>query len=48
MLRAIDGMDSQDVCKVLDLSANNLWVMLHRARLQLSRCLEINWFGNKK
>lgn len=47
-LRTIDGLDSQDVCKVLDVSANNLWVMLHRARLALARCLEINWFGTKK
>jgi RNA polymerase sigma-70 factor (TIGR02943 family) len=46
-LRALEGMAGDEVCKVLDVSANNLWVMLHRARLQLSRCLEINWFGPK-
>jgi RNA polymerase sigma-70 factor (TIGR02943 family) len=47
-LRAIEGMDSFEVCKVLDVTANNLWVILHRARSQLSRCLELNWFGKKK
>jgi RNA polymerase sigma-70 factor (ECF subfamily) len=47
-LRAVDEVDSQEVCKVLNVSANNLWVMLHRARLGLWRCLEINWFGTKK
>jgi len=47
-LREIDELDTWEVCKVLDVSANNLWVMLHRARLGLWRCLEINWFGNKK
>jgi RNA polymerase sigma-70 factor (TIGR02943 family) len=47
-LRALEEMDGSDVCKVLDVSANNLWVMLHRARLSLARCLEINWFGNNK
>ena len=24
---------------------SNLWVMLHRARMALRRCLETNWFG---
>jgi len=29
-------------------SPNNLWVMLHRARMGLRRCLEVHWFGNKQ
>jgi DNA-directed RNA polymerase specialized sigma24 family protein len=28
----------------LNISPNNLWVMLHRARMALRECLEINWF----
>jgi RNA polymerase sigma-70 factor (ECF subfamily) len=47
-LREVEELDSQEVCKVLNVSANNLWVMLHRARLGLWRCLEVNWFGTKK
>jgi RNA polymerase sigma-70 factor (TIGR02943 family) len=47
-LREVEEQDSQEVCKVLNVSANNLWVMLHRARMGLRRCLEINWFGTKK
>lgn len=42
-LREIDGMDSRETCKVLEITATNLWVMLHRARLQLKQCLETNW-----
>lgn len=48
LLREVEELDSQEVCKVLDISANNLWVMLHRARVWLRRCLEVNWFGTKK
>jgi RNA polymerase sigma-70 factor (TIGR02943 family) len=48
VLREVEELDSHEVCKVLGVSANNLWVMLHRARLGLWRCLEINWFGTKK
>jgi RNA polymerase sigma-70 factor (ECF subfamily) len=47
-LREVEELDSQEVCKVLNVSANNLWVMLHRARLGLWRCLAVNWFGDKK
>lgn len=47
-LREVEELDGQEVCKVLNISANNLWVMLHRARLSLSRCLEFNWFSTTK
>ncbi|HZS46159.1 MAG TPA: sigma-70 family RNA polymerase sigma factor [Blastocatellia bacterium] len=43
-LREIDEMPSEEICKVLGISATNLWVMLHRARLHLRNCLQINWF----
>lgn len=46
-LREIEELDSQEICEVLGVSANNLWVMLHRARLGLLRCLEINWFDTR-
>jgi RNA polymerase sigma-70 factor (ECF subfamily) len=43
-LREIDGLTSEEICDLLSISANNLWVMLHRARLHLRNCLERNWF----
>jgi RNA polymerase sigma-70 factor (ECF subfamily) len=44
-LRQMDGLSSEEVCKAMGISRTNLWVMLHRARLQLRDCLEQNWFG---
>jgi len=44
-LKTILNMDTNDVCKDLDISSSNLWVMIHRARLQLRECLEENWFN---
>jgi RNA polymerase sigma-70 factor, ECF subfamily len=41
-------VDSEEICKELSISANNLWVMLHRARMGLRRCLEVHWFGHKR
>ena len=43
-LREVDGLSSEEICEMLGITANNLWVMLHRARLHLRNCLEKNWF----
>ena len=46
-MREVDGVESREICKLLNISENNLWVMLHRARMALRRCLETNWFGKQ-
>ena len=46
-LREMDDVDSKEICAKLEISESNLWVMLHRARMALRRCLEINWFGKQ-
>jgi len=43
-LREFDGMESKEICSTLGITEKNLWVMLHRARMALRRCLELNWF----
>ena len=45
LLREMDEIDSREICRQLGISESNLWVMLHRARLALRRCLETNWFA---
>jgi RNA polymerase sigma-70 factor, ECF subfamily len=47
VLREMDEVSSEEICKDLGVSPNNLWVMLHRARMGLRRCLEAHWFGTK-
>ena len=37
----------EEICKEMDLTATNLYVQLHRARLRLRECLDLNWFGNR-
>lgn len=44
-LRELDGLESREICEMLGISESNLWVMLHRARMALRRCLETNWFS---
>ena len=43
-LREIEGADTGEICKVLNVTETNLWVILHRARMLLRRCLETHWF----
>lgn len=43
-LRELDGLTADEICKTLNVSPTNLWVMLHRARTKLKACLTANWF----
>ncbi|MGH8557394.1 MAG: sigma-70 family RNA polymerase sigma factor [Methylococcales bacterium] len=48
-LREIDGLASEEILEVLNIStANNLWVMLSRMRLQLRNCLDTHWFAENR
>lgn len=46
MMREWLELSSDDICKELGVSTTNLYVLLHRARLRLRECLELNWFGH--
>jgi RNA polymerase sigma-70 factor (TIGR02943 family) len=41
-------LSSNEICKELDLTPTNLYVQLHRARMRLRECLELNWFLKTK
>ena len=43
-LRELDGLSAEEVRKILNVTATNGGVMLHRARVMLRRCLELRWF----
>ena len=44
-MKTIQGFETEEICKELNITASNLWVMIHRARTQLRRCMEDNWFN---
>lgn len=48
VLRELEELESEEICKVLRISASNLWTRLHRARMLLRRCLEIKWLGEEE
>lgn len=44
-MRTIQEIDTDVICNELEITSSNLWVIIHRARTQLRRCLEDNWFN---
>jgi len=43
IMKMLDDASSDDICKELDITPSNVWVMMHRARLKLRNCIENNW-----
>jgi RNA polymerase sigma-70 factor (TIGR02943 family) len=45
-LRFVEELPAEEICQELGISSANYWVIVHRAKLQLRRCLEKQGFGN--
>jgi RNA polymerase sigma-70 factor (TIGR02943 family) len=48
MLREMEELSTKEICAMLSVTESNLGVMLHRARMALRECLEMNWFGKER
>ena len=46
-LREFEELSSEEICKELDITPSNLWVLLHRARLRLADCLKSKWLAEE-
>src|SRR5210317_1941926 len=46
MLKTVQRYETEEICNELGITASNLWVIIHRARTQLRKCMEDNWFKN--
>lgn len=44
LLREADSMGTDELCEQLNVTAANVWALLHRARSRLRNCLTIHWF----
>ncbi len=45
-LREADGIETDEICNILEVSATNLATLLYRARTRLRQCLERTWRGD--
>ncbi len=41
----LDELDSGEICKQLEITTSNDWVIMHRAQLQIRRCIEKDWIN---
>lgn len=46
VLKYMEDQEPDFICKVLNITTTNYWVLLHRCRLQMRNCVEINWVKN--
>lgn len=42
-LREIENQTTEEICRTLEITSSNLWVILYRARLKLSSCMKSQW-----
>ena len=42
-MKNMEELNSKEICKELDITPSNLWVIIHRAKLQLRECMEDRW-----
>lgn len=45
VMKYLEDEETTDICKELDITASNYWVIIHRAKLQLRNCLETHWIN---
>jgi RNA polymerase sigma-70 factor (ECF subfamily) len=45
MMREWLELETAQICKEMNISATNCFVILHRARIRLRECLESRWFA---
>ncbi len=46
-LKELQGETTQTICKVLNITTTNCWVILHRARSLIRHCIEANWLKER-
>ncbi|RDK84272.1 sigma-70 family RNA polymerase sigma factor [Marinirhabdus gelatinilytica] len=42
-MKTIDNFDTEAICNEFEITPSNLWVIIHRARTSMAKCLENSW-----
>ena len=45
VMKHMEDLDTTEICKELNITASNYWVIMHRAKLQLRKCMETHWIN---
>jgi RNA polymerase sigma-70 factor (ECF subfamily) len=46
-MKFLDEIDSEEICKELEISSSNYWVLIHRIKLKIRKCLEKLLYGKQ-
>ena len=44
-MKFLDEIESEEICKELDISSSNYWVLIHRIKLKIRKCIEKLLYG---
>lgn len=44
-MKFLDEIDSEEICKELEISSSNYWVLIHRIKLKIRKCIEKLFYG---
>ncbi len=44
-MKTIEGLETETICNELNITASNLWVIVHRARTAMAECMEKTWYN---
>jgi RNA polymerase sigma-70 factor (ECF subfamily) len=47
ILREVEGLETADICKILDVTVTYFGVLMYRARARLRECLEAKGWGTR-
>ncbi|MFN2261614.1 MAG: sigma-70 family RNA polymerase sigma factor [Psychroflexus sp.] len=45
-MKTMAEMDTEVICNEMKISSSNFWVIIHRARTALAKCMDLTWFRN--
>lgn len=45
VMKFLEDMEPDFICKALNITSSNYWVLIHRCKLHLRSCLEKNWLN---
>jgi RNA polymerase sigma-70 factor (TIGR02943 family) len=45
VMKYMEEQEAEDICKALNITPSNYWVLIHRSKLHLRGCLEKNWIN---
>jgi RNA polymerase sigma-70 factor (ECF subfamily) len=44
-MKFVDEINSEEICKEMEISSSNYWVLIHRIKLKIRKCIEKLFYG---